>query len=146
MRTKHAIQLADEQRTTLEQLIRTGKAAARVQNRARILLLAHRGKSDAEIVDALSTSKPTVERVRRLFCTEGMDRALYDKKRPGRPALITGEEEAKLTMLACSSPPEGRKRWTLQLLAGKMVELGYVDTISGTHVGNLLKKTNLSLG
>jgi Homeodomain-like domain len=93
----------------------------------RIVLLAHRGKSDADIVDALSTSKPTVERVRRLFCTEGLYGglvrracteglygALYDKKRPGRTARITGEEEAKLTMLACSSPPDGRKRWTLQ--------------------------------
>ncbi len=146
MRTKHTIQLADEQRIMLEQLIRTGNAAARVQNRARILLLAHRGKSDADIVDALSTSKPTVERIRRIFCTEGLYGALYDKKRPGHPAIITGEEEAKLVMLACSSPPDGRKRWTLLLLAGKMVELGYVDAISDTHVANLLKKTNVSLG
>lgn len=146
MRTKHAIRLSDEQRVELEQLTRTGKAAARVQNRARILLLADRGKSDADIIDALSTSKPTVQRIRRLLCTEGLYGALYDKKRPGRPPHHTGETEAHLTMLACSSPPKGRGRWTLQLLADQMVVLGYVDYISDTKVLDILKKTRSSLG
>ncbi len=146
MRTKYAIKLTDEQRAELEQLTRTGKAAARVLNRSRILLMAHRGKSDAQIVDALSISHPTVERIRRLCCTEGLHRALYDKERPGRPPLHTGETEANLTMLACSTPPEGRGRWTLQLLADQMVVLGYAEYISDTKVMDILKKTNSSPG
>ncbi len=146
MRTKYAIQLSDEQRAELEQLTRTGKAAARVQTRARILLMADRGKSDGEIVDALSISHPTVERIRRLCFTEGLHRALYDKKRPGRPPLHTGETEANLTMLACSTPPDGRGRWTLQLLADQMVILGYAEYISDTKVMDILKKTNSNPG
>lgn len=146
MRTKYAIQLNDEQRAELEQLTRTGKAAARVQNRSRILLMADKGKSDAEIVDALSISKPTVERIRRLYCTEGLHRSLYDKKKPGRPPVHTGETEAGLTMLACSTPPDGRARWTLQLLADQMVVLGYTEYISDTKVLEILKKTNSGPG
>jgi transposase len=146
MRSKHTIQLNDEQRIELEQLTRTGTAAARVLNRARILLLANRGKSDAEIVDALSISHPTVQRIRRLFCGEGLHRALYHKKSPGPPPRITGEAEAHLTMLACSTPPEGRARWTLQLLADQMVMLGYVESISDTKVLDILKKTNSNRG
>lgn len=146
MRTKHAIQLTDEQRAELEQLTRTGHAAARVHNRSRILLLADRGKSDKEIVDALSTSKATVERIRRLYCTHGLHRALYDMQKPGRPPIHTGETEANLTMLACSTPPHGRARWTLQLLADQMVVLGYTEYISDTKVMDILKKTNSSPG
>lgn len=146
MRSKHTVQLNDEQRIELEQLTRTGTAAARVLTRARILLLANRGKSDAEIVDALSISHPTVQRIRRLLCVEGLHRALYHKKSPGPPPRITGEAEAHLTMLACSTPPEGRARWTLQLLADQMVILGYVEGISDTKVLDILKKTNSSRG
>lgn len=146
MRRAQPIQLSDEQRAELEQLIRTGNAAARVQTRARILLLSSEGKKDAEVVQALHTSPATVQKTRRRFRTEGLQRALYDNPRPGRPPRITGEIEAKLTMLACSTPPEGRSRWTLQLLADKMVELQYIDTISDQAVYKALKKTNLSLG
>jgi hypothetical protein len=79
--------------------------------------------------------------VRRAFIEGGLDAALYDKPRVGRPPVIDGEAEAKLVMLACSSPPQGRSRWTLQLLADRMVELGYVPHISDTWVGKRLKKT-----
>jgi transposase len=146
MRKAQPIQLSDEQRAELETLIRTGNAAARVQTRARILLLSSEGKSEAEIVAALHTSPATVQKTRRHFRVEGLHRALYDKVRPGRPPRITGEVEAKLAMLACSTPPEGRGRWTLQLLADKMVELEYIDAISDQAVYKTLKKTNLSLG
>ncbi len=146
MRSRYTIQLSDEQRRELEQLIRTGKAAARVLNRARILLLANRGKNDQEIVDALSTSLSTVLRVRHLFNNEDLHGALYAKKSPGRPPIHTGETEANLTMLACSTPPDGRGRWTLQLLADQMVLLGYVEYISDTKVLDILKKTNSNLG
>jgi putative transposase len=146
MRTAQPIQLSGEQRAELEQLTRTGKAAARVQTRARILLLSSEGKSQDEIVAALHTSPATIYSVRRHFRTQGMQRALYDKPRPGRPPLITGDVQAKLVMLACSTPPEGRDRWTLQLLADKMVQLQYIDAISDQAVYYTLKKTNSSPG
>lgn len=146
MRKAQPIQLSGEQRAELEALIRTGNAAARVQTRARILLLSSEGRSEAEIVAALHTSPATVYSVRSHFRTEGLQRAVYHKKSPGRPPRITGEVQAKLTMLACSTPPEGRGRWTLQLLADKMVELRYIEAISDQAVYNTLKKTNLSLG
>ena len=146
MRKAQPIQLSGEQRAELEALIRTGNAAARVQTRARILLLSSEGKSETEIVAALHTSPTTMYSVRRHFHTEGLQRAVYHKKSPGRPARITGEVEAKLAMLACSTPPQGRDRWTLQLLADKMVELQYIDTISDQAVHYTLKKTNSSPG
>jgi transposase len=151
MRTTQPIQLSGEQRAELEQLIHKGKAAARVQTRARILLLSSESEgksaaSEAEIVAALHTSPATIYSVRSHFRTEGMQRALYDKPRPGRPPRITGEVQAKLTMLACSTPPQGRDKWTLQLLADKMVELQYIEAISDQAVHDTLKKTNLSLG
>ncbi len=146
MRKAQPIQLSGEQRAELEQLIRTGKAAARVQNRARILLLSSEGKSEAEIVAALHTSPATIYSVRRHFHKEGLQRALYDMPHFGRPPRITGDVQAKLAMLACSTPPKGRERWTLQLLADKMVELQYIDTISDQAVHYTLKKTNSNPG
>jgi transposase len=146
MRRAQPIQLSGEQRAELEQLIRTGKAAARVQTRARILLLSSEGKPEAEITAALHTSSATVYSVRHHFRTEGLQRALYDKPHAGRPPRITGDVQAHLTMLACSTPPQGRDRWTLQLLADKMVQLQYIDAISDQAVYYTLKKTNSSLG
>lgn len=150
MRTARPIQLSGEQRAELEQLIHTGNAAARVQTRARILLLSSQdrsdGRRDAYICEALHTSEATVQKTRRLFFREGLQRALYDKPRAGRPPRITGVVQAQLTMLACSTPPEGRSRWTLQLLADKMVELHYIDIISDQAVSDTLKKTNSSPG
>lgn len=146
MRKAQPIQLTDEQRAELETLIHTGNAAARVHTRAHILLLSGDGKSEKEIVAALHTSPATIYVVRHHFRTEGLQRALHHKKGSGRPPRITGEVQAHLAMLACSSPPEGRGRWTLQLLADKMVELHYIDAISDQAVHNTLKKTNLSPG
>ena len=90
--------------------------------------------------------KTTVVNVRRRFLTGGLPAALYDKPRPGAKPKVTGEIEAQLIRLACSTPPEGRGRWTLRLLAERLVELEYVDYISHVTVGEVLKKTNLSLG
>lgn len=148
MRRAQPIQLSGEQRAELEALIHTGKAAARVQTRARILLLSSdgEGKSEAEIVSALHTSPATIYSVRSHFRTQGLHRALYDKPHAGRPPRITGEVQAHLVMLACSTPPKGKDRWTLQLLADKMVELQYIEAISDQAVYYTLKKTNLSLG
>jgi transposase len=105
-----------------------------------------RTNSNEAIAQALQLCSKTVSRVRQAFIVGGLNAALYDKPRSGRPPVIDGEAEAKLTMLACSSPPEGRSQWTLQLLADKMVELGYVPHISDTWISKRLKKTRSSLG
>jgi len=148
---KHThINLNSEERAELEKLIRTGNAPARTHTRARILLLSDRSqgqkRTDQEVADAVLCSRNTVLNVRRRFLSGGLQAALYDKGWPGAPPKFTGEVEAKLTMLACSDPPEGAARWTLRLLADKMVELGYVDSISHVTVGEILKKTKSSLG
>lgn len=148
---KHrGVELTPEQRTELEQLIRSGNAPARTNTRARILLLSHHSddqkRTDQEVADAVLCSKSTVVNVRRRYLTGGLRSALYDKGWPGAPPKFTGEVEAKLTMLACSEPPEGAARWTLRLLAERMIELEYVEYISHVTVRELLKKTNSSLG
>lgn len=149
--SKHVkVYLTPEQRTQLEQLIHSGTSRARTLTKARILLLTDRNqdqpRSDTEIAAVLQVSKPTIIRTRRRFGLEGMDAALYDKSRPGARPKITGEVEAQLTLLACSAPPAGKQRWTLQLLADKLVELQLVESISEVAVLQRLKKTNSSPG
>jgi len=158
MRTAPEIKLTKEERATLKRLVSTGTSRARVQTRARMLLMAadrsvgsrgtdrRRANSNREIAELLGVSERTVSRTRQRFIEGGLDAALQEQPRSGRPPRITGEVEAKLTMLACSSPPQGRARWTLQLLADKMVELGYIDAISDVGVMKTLKKTSLDLG
>ena len=144
------IQLTLEQRRELEGLLHRGNAPARTQTRARVLLLSDRSqgqtRTDGQVAEAVLCYKRTVGNVRRRFQEGGLQAALYDKPRPGAEPKFTGEVEAQLTVLACSDPPEGRARWTLRLLAGQMIELGYVDYISHVTVRELLKKTNSSLG
>jgi len=149
--SKHQyVTLAEEQRIELEQLIRSGSLAARTNTRARILLLTDRSqgqqRTDQEVAEAAWCSKRTVSNVRHRFLAEGLPSALYEKSRPGAPPKFTAETEARVTMLACSDPPEGAARWTLRLLADRMIELGYVEYISHVTVGELLKKTNYSPG
>jgi len=150
MTTKYHVHLSKEDRQELEMLIRSGESSARTQTRARILLLTDESqkkkKGTKEISSALLCSMPTVTNIRKKFSEGGVEHALYDKPRPGAVPKITGEIEAQLTMLACSAPPEGRVRWTLQLLADKLVELKLVDSISDVAVMHRLKKMNLSLG
>jgi hypothetical protein len=144
------VELTAEQRTELEQLIRTGDAPARTHTRARILLLSDRSqgqkRTDQEVAAAVLCSKSTVGNVRRRLLAGGLPLALYDKGWPGPTPKFTGEIEAKLTMLACSEAPEGAARWTLRLLAERMIELGYVNYISHVTVRELLKKTDSSRG
>ena len=148
---KHILlRLSDEQREHLERLVRRGSAPARTQTRARILLLTDRSqgqtRTDQAVADALGCSRTTVVITRRLYVREGPAAALYDKVRPGAAPKITGEIEAKVTALACSDPPDGHARWTLRLLADRVVELGYVESISHVAVGERLKKTISSPG
>jgi transposase len=145
MRRAQQIQLTEQQRNELKKLVSTGTGPARVLTRARIILMASKGEGNQQIADALGVSWRTVIRIKARFKEEGID-AIKEHSRPGRPPRITGDIEAKLVMLACSAPPEGRSRWTLQLLADKMVELQYIDTISDVGVMKRLKKTGLDLG
>lgn len=150
MTTKYHVYLTTENRQELESLIRSGESSARTQTRARILLLTDENqkkkKGAEEIASVLMCSLPTITNIRKKFVEGGVENALYDKARPGALPKITGEVEAQLTLLACSAPPEGRVRWTLQLLADRLVELKLVDSISDVAVMHRLKKMNLSLG
>lgn len=146
---KYVVSLAPEERVELQQLVNAGKAAARRLTHARILLLADRDdRPDEEIVSALGVSLRTVERVRKRLVTEGLDAALDHRPQPPRPdkIKIRGNLEQKLIELACADPPRGRCRWTLRLLADKMVVLGWVDAISVETVRQALKKMTSSRG
>jgi len=144
------IELSAEERQQLEHLIRTGSTPARTHTRARILLLSDRSqgqkRTDADVASSLLCSIGTVRNVRRRFLSEDLQAALHDKPRPGQKPKVTGDVEARLTMLACSQPPKGHARWTLRLLADRMVELGYIESVSHVTVGEVLKKTHSSPG
>jgi transposase len=142
---KYHVKLSASQRQRLLQLVRKGKTSARVINRARILLLAHAGKSDEEIAEALQVNLLTIHNIRRRFQTERLA-LLYDQPRPGQPCKLDGKAEARLTAIACSSPPTGHARWSLRLLADELVRLEVVDAISHKTVGQVLKKTSSSHG
>jgi transposase len=149
--SKHVkVYLTPEQRTQLEQLIRSGMSHARTQTKARILLLTDRNqdhpRSDTEIAAALQVSKPTIIRTRRRFGVAGLEAALDDQPRPGARPKMTGDGEAHLTLLACRAPPAGQARWTLHLLADKLVELQLVASISEVAVLQRLNKTNSRRG
>jgi transposase len=148
MRKKYVVKLTG-QRERLRSMIRTGRESARTLTRARVLLKADEGRTDAEIAEAVDTSRGTAERVRKRFCSGGLDAALSDRPQPPRPQKrrIDGEAEARLVTLACSTPPDGREAWTLELLAERMVRLRYVDgPVSGQTVRRVLKKTRSSRG
>jgi len=143
---KYVVTLTEEQRTFLQSLLRKGMASARVLTRARILLLAAEGRSNGFIAEALQVSPATVINISKRFVREGLERALYDRPRPGGTPKLDAKGEATLIALACSDPPEGREHWTMQLLADKLVELGVVESISDETVRRVLKKTDLSPG
>jgi transposase len=136
----------------LQEMLSRGKAAARKLTHARILLKADAADggpdgNDEAIAEGLEVGRATVERVRKEFVEEGLEAAL-ERRKPRRVYLrkLDGDGEAHLVTLACGKPPEGRSRWTLQLLADRMVELQYVEEISYQTVRRTLKKTNSSLG
>jgi transposase len=111
-----------------------------------VLLSAADGLTDAEIAAALHVGVATVERIRKRFVSGGLERALKDDPRPGAPRKLDGRQEAYLVALTCSDPPEGRQRWTMQLLADQMVRLEVVDTLSDETVCRTLKKTTSNPG
>lgn len=149
---KYRVKLSKSQRESLQKLTTIGKTSARELNHARILLYADESSSngdeprgDEEIASLLGISSPTVSRIRKRFVEQGLECALKEKPRPGQPLKYGPGTRAKITALACSDPPEGHARWTLRLLADKLVELDIVESISHNHVREVLKKMNLSL-
>ena len=145
---KFVVELSAEERARLGELISKGKTSAKVILKARILLKADQGESgegwpDDKIAKALDTNVAMVERVRAKLVTDGLDAVLARKQRETPPIqpIFDGEKQAKLTALACSQPPEGHARWTLRLLAEKVVELEIVPAAHFNTVGRALKKT-----
>ena len=152
MKKKYIVTLTQEERRTLQEMLSRGKAAARKLMHARILLKTDASPGgpdwdDAAIAQGLEVGRATVERVRKEFVEEGLEVAL-ERRRPRREyrRVIDGDGEAHLIALACGPAPEGRSRWTLRLLADRMVALEYVDQVSYQTVRRTLKKTNSSLG
>lgn len=151
MAKKYIVTLTDEERQYLEQFTTTGKRGARQLNHARILLKADinhtsGGWCDTDIKDALDVSLRTIERVRHRFVEEGLESSLTHRPGAGRQRKMDGDVEAHLIALRCSAPPKGVARWTLRLLADKMIELNYVDTISHETVRQTLKKISSNPG
>ena len=144
MAKKYIVNLSDPEREELLALTKSGEISARKLKRAHMLLLADEGHIDTEIAAVLKTGLSTVERTRRRFVLEGLPAALNEKPRPGAQAKLDAKGEAVLETLAKSKPPQGRKRWTLQLLADRLVELQVVEDISDETVRNVVKKNGLS--
>jgi transposase len=142
----YIVDLTKQERAYLLDFIKSGTKSARKLNRARILLLADEGKTDPEIVDALHTGSATVQRIRKRFVEGNLERALNEDPRPGGNRKLDEKGESVLEQLASSEPPDGRKRWTLQLLADRLVELKVVDSISHETVRKELKKNDGDLG
>jgi transposase len=140
-RTAQPIKLSNETRSSLKTILRRGTSAARIQTRARVLDLLHRGHHPTEIATTLSLSLQTIFNIKRRYLAQGLDAALYDPPRSGKPPKIDGAARAKITALACSTAPTGHARWTLRLLADKAVEFGFCDSISHETVKEVLKKT-----
>jgi transposase len=144
MYKKYHVKLTRRQRNKLRRLTGKGECKARQLNRARVLLLSDEcrkkgPKTDVEISEILNVSLPTVHRIRLKFSEDGLTEALEEKPRSGRPKLFSGKDAAHVTALACSDPPCGYGRWSMRLLADKVVELGYLESISYKTVSNILK-------
>ena len=143
---KYVVDLTEVERQQLLDLTKKGKVSARKLTRAHILLLADEARDDKAIAAALHVSVPTVERIRNRFVTGNLEHALNEQTHPGARRKLDGKREAFLVATACSTPPDGRSRWTMQLLADKLVELKQVDSISDDTVRRTLKKTISSHG
>ncbi len=138
----HCVKLRKHARQYLEKIVESGEDKARKITRCRILLLADKGKTDQEISDALNVCLATIFNIRRRYCKGGLERAINEEARSGQPPKFKGKSMAKITALACSKPPEGRAKWSLRLLADRVIELDIVETISHVSIHNILKKTN----
>lgn len=124
----------------------SGKRSQREYDRANILLLLDKGKLDAEIVDFLEVERTTVWRTRKRYLEEGLEKSLQEKERSGQPKKYGVKQEAEIIALACSDPPQGRARWSLELLTDKLSHQKGLKSINRETIRLILKKTNVSLG
>jgi transposase len=143
---RYLVALSDEERDRLQSLSRRRTAAVRLVRRARALLLAAEGKTDEVIAEQLRMGVATLERLRRRFVEEGLEASLRERPRPGARPKLGPKEQAFVVALACTRPPEGRERWTMQLLAERVVELQIVPDITDEAIRRLLKRTCSSPG
>jgi hypothetical protein len=141
-----AVTLSETDQASLYTFIHAGKANARTFTRARILLKADEGWSDQHICAAFDVSRNTSIRVRQLYLEGGVEAVLHDKRQQRYRQALTGGQAAHLIALACTPAPDGHDHWTLRLLGGKAVELGFVESISPETIRQLLKKTNSNRG
>ena len=146
----YRVKLSTAQRESLKELSSSGTIKVRAYKRARVLLLSDENRAGgvkpaSQIAEEVDLSLATVQRVRRQFVRDGLEAALSEKVRAGAPRKFSERDRAKITALACTQPPQGHARWTLRLLAEKMVELELVESISHDTVDKVLKKTNFSL-
>jgi transposase len=147
MRNKtYTVKLTDEQRDQLNSMLHKGVNSARKLDRARILLIAEQDKEDKDIAKTIGVTIQTVSNIRKRFFHEGLESALNERPRPGAPLKLDAKGEAYAIATACSNPPEGRICWTMQMIADKLVELKYVDSISDDTIRLRLKKKRQNHG
>lgn len=146
--TKYEVNLSEEERNDLLEMVSRGEHNAREIRRARTLLRLDEDElSRREVADILDVCSDTIVRTARRFSEGGLDEALFDKRRSGRPPKIGPKQEATITAIACSDPPEGRAQWTLTLIRDELIVLSdEIDELSAETVRVVLKKTNSSLG
>ncbi len=140
---KNIITLTNQEKSQLIEITKKGKHSVRVVKRASVLLKSESGLIDEEIASRAEISKSTVERIRARFSEGGIDRALYDAPRTGQPAKITAKVEAHLVAVACSNPPEGRIKWTLELLQKRLVKDKKIKSISKVAIFKHLSKRGI---
>jgi len=143
---KHIVSLTEKQKKELQKIIRQGGETASVRNRAQVLLLSNQGRTDSDIANIMFMSWRAIAGIRRRYSEEGFEATLFDKARSGRPPTYTADDEAELTALACSEPPKGRERWTLELLQEAMKKRKGYEGIAKNTIRLLLKKTEQNLG
>jgi transposase len=143
MNVRYRVELSQAERDELKALLAGGKHAARKLKRAQILLAADAGASDEKIATSIGAGGSTVYRTKRRFVLGNLELALREEPRPGAERKLSGKEEALLVATACSNPPAGRARWTLDLLAGELVRLTEHDSISRDTVRRRLAENDL---
>jgi transposase len=146
MAKRYRVTLSADERDRLERLSRQRTASVRMVRRAQALLQAADGRTDEVIAEQLRMGVATLERLRRRFVEEGLEASLRERPRPGARPKLGPKEQAFVVALACTKPPEGRHRWTMQMLADRLVELEMVPDITDEAIRLLLKRTSSSRG
>jgi transposase len=140
---KHIVKLPKKVQSELEELVRTGTHPVRVVCRANILLKTHRGLSDKRIAEHVGCTVRCVAEIRKRFCQGGLERALFDAPRSGGPPKFTAKQQQQIVALACTDPPEGHERWTLELLCERAAAEGFIPSVSKSEVSLWLRKNKL---